>query len=406
MVGRVAIVWPEADHGADGSSGPKGTRSEAILTRMEGDGGLPRGRRVGLRDVARRAGVGVATASRALAGRPTVNAEMRRRVLAAAEELGYQPDILAQALRRGVSRSVGLIADDLSNHLFADIATGAEGALRAQGYSLLVMNSEMDPALDVANVRVLLSRRADALMMAPVLEDDPELVRELEGLRIPFVDVEGDLPPEVPASYVHSDHRVGVAAALGHLIGRGHRRLCVITGPSIFRSARQRRLAVEDVTSGSGPEVRVAAIEAELTTDGGRQAAADLLGSDDPPSAIVVGGWQLLTGVLAGVRERGLRLGHDLSLVASDPPPLASVFDPPLAAITRDADGLGVHAAGLLLERLRQPGVELRQVMLPTEYRPAESVGPPPEVRSRAGSRDGRRRPRRATRPSGTQPRR
>ena len=350
--------------------------------------------------------MGVATASRALAGRPTVNAEMRRRVLAAAEELGYQPDILAQGLRRGVSRSVGLIADDLSNHLFADIATGAEGALRAEGYSLLVMNSEMDPRLDVANVRVLLARRADALMMAPVLEDDPELVRELEGLGIPFVDVEGDLPAAVPASYVHSDHRAGVVAALGDLIERGHRRLCVITGPSVFRSARQRRLAVEDVNAASGPEVRVAAIEAELTTDDGRRAAAGVLDLRDPPSAIIVGGWQLLTGVLASVRERGLRLGHDLSLVASDPPPLAAVFEPPLAAITRDADGLGAHAAGLLLERLRQPGLEPRQVMLPTEYRPAGSVDEPPSVRSRAGSPDGRRRPRRATRPSGTRPRR
>jgi LacI family transcriptional regulator len=96
-----------------------------------------------------------------------------------------------------------------------------------------------------------------------------------------------------------------------------------------------------------------------------------------------VGGWQLLTGVLEVVRDRRLRLGRDLSLVASDPPPLASVFDPPLAAISRDASGLGVTAAELLLARLTAPGLAPERVMLPTTYRPAGSVGSPP----RSGAR-------------------
>jgi LacI family transcriptional regulator len=342
-----------------------------------GDDGTRRERRVGIRDVASRAGVGLATASRVLSGRQSVNAEMRQRVLAAAEELGYQPDMLAQSLRRGATRSMGFIADDLSNHLIADIATGAEGRLRAEGYSLLVMNSEMDPSLDALNVRVLRARRVDALMMAPVEEDDPELIRELLALEGPFVDVEGALPADVPASYVRSDHRAGVAAALRDLIGRGHRTIAMIAGPSAFRSARQRRLAVEDVTSEATDGVRIVAAEVELTHAGGTKAARELLGATDPPTAIVVGGWQLLTGVLEVIRDRGLRLGRELSLVASDPPPLATVFDPPLASITRDAPGLGVSAAELLLGRLRDPSLPPERVTLPTTYRPAGSVGPP-----------------------------
>jgi LacI family transcriptional regulator len=336
-----------------------------------------RDRRVGIRDVASRAGVGLATASRVLSGRPNVNADMRRRVLAAAEELGYQPDMLAQSLRRGATRSAGFVADDLSNHLIADIATGAEGRLRAEGYSLLVMNSEMEPELDALNVRVLRARRVDALMMCPVIEDDARLVRELHAFGAPLVDVEGDLPSEVPASYVHSDHRAGVTMALRDLIGRGHRRIAMIAGPSAFRSARQRRVAAEDIRREARDGVRVVHVEAELTPVGGVAAARPLLGSSEPPTAIVVGGWQLLVGVLEVVRAHGLRLGRDLSLVASDPPPLAAVFDPPLAAITRDAPGLGVTAAELLLARLRDPGLAPEQVMLPTTYRPAASVGPP-----------------------------
>lgn len=162
----------------------------------------PTPKRVVIKDVAERAGVAIATVSRVLSGTTDVRADLRERVLRAAAELDYQPDILAQSLRRGASRSVGFIADDLSNYLIADIATGAESVLRAQGYSLLVMNSERDPALDPANVRVLRARRVDALMMCPVEEDDPGTVAALCGLDIPLCIVEGDQPPAVPASYV------------------------------------------------------------------------------------------------------------------------------------------------------------------------------------------------------------
>ena len=350
--------------------------------------------------------MGLATASRVLSGRPNVNAEMRQRVLAAAEELGYQPDMLAQSLRRGATRSVGFIADDLSNHLIADIAVGAERRLRAEGYSLLVMNSEMDPAVDALNVRVLRARRVDALMMCPVEEDDEDLVRELAALDVPFVDVEGALPGDVPASYVHSDHCGGVATALRDLITRGHRTIALIAGPAAYQSARQRRLAVDDVRLEAPEGVRLVSLEAELTRAGGIEAAQPLLDADDRPTAIVVGGWQLLTGVLEVVRAHDLRLGRDLSLVASDPPPLAAVFDPPLAAITRDAPGLGVKAAELLLARLKEPGLAPEQVMLPTTVPPRRERQIAAGLRPRVGSRGARRRRRRARRPSGSRPRR
>ena len=109
------------------------------------------------------------------AAAPRSRSPTRRKVLAAAEALGYRPDILAQSLRRGATTSAGFIADDLSNHLNIDIATGAEGVLRSQRYSLLVMNSEMDADLDAENIRVLASRRVDALLMTPVTEDDAGL---------------------------------------------------------------------------------------------------------------------------------------------------------------------------------------------------------------------------------------
>ena len=318
-------------------------------------------RRVGIRDVAARAGVGVATVSRVLAGRTEVRAELRERVLAAAAELGYEPDMLAQSLRRGQTRTVGFIADDLAIHLISDIAAGAEGALRAEGYSLLVMNSEMDTGLEALNIRVLRARRVDALMLAPVSEDDPEVVAMLSGLDIPLVVIESDMPKGVPAGFVVSDHRAGVAAALRHLVELGHRRICLLTGPEGLRSARQRHLGLEDVASEVDGTAELFHRAVPLSGERGRDVTASLLADRaTAPTAIVVGSDDMLVGVLEAIEAAGRTVGRDVALVTCDPVPLASVYHPPLAAITRDSFGIGRRAAGMLLRRLADPPVARR----------------------------------------------
>lgn len=367
------------------------------------------GRRIGIRDVAARAGVANATVSRVLSGSAEVRADLRDRVLQAAAELDYQPDILAQSLRRGATRQVGFIADDMSNNLIADIATGAESVLRAHGYSLLVMNSERDPTLDPANLRVLHARRVDALMMCPVEEDDPDTVAALRAVRVPLCVVEGDQPASVPASYVHSDHRGGMATALRYLAGLGHRHISVVTGPLRYRSARQRALGLEDVAGEARPDLVLRHVATELTPAAARKATVAALEVASPPTAIATGGDGSLPGVIAAIDDLGLTLGHDVSLVTSDPGDLGPVFRPPLAAITRDGSRIGATAAALLLERLADPGLGPRTVVLPTEFQARASVGPPPDapdskrtpVRSPAGSPGGPRHPRPATPRSG-----
>ncbi|MET0773114.1 MAG: LacI family DNA-binding transcriptional regulator [Candidatus Limnocylindrales bacterium] len=369
-------------------------------------------RRVGIKDVAARAGVANATVSRVLSGSADVRADLRERVLRAAAELDYQPDILAQSLRRGATRQVGFIADDLSNHLIADIATGAESVLRAHGYSLLVMNSERDPTLDPANLRVLHARRVDALMMCPVEEDDPDTVAALRAINVPLCVIEGDLPPSVPASYVHSDHRDGMAHALRHLVGLGHRRIAVVAGPVRYRSARQRALGLEDVAGERRRGLVLHHVETELTPQAARASTRAALDVPGPPTAIATGGDGSLPGVIAAIDDLGLAIGEDISLVTSDPGDLGPVFRPPLAAITRDGALIGATAAELLLERIVDPRTGARTVILPTVFEPRASVGRVPArrgagpVRSPAGTPGALPRPRPATPRSGTTPRR
>ncbi len=344
---------------------------------MEPSGGDQRSRRVGIRDVAERAGVGISTVSRVLAGRTNVRPELRERVIAAAGELGYQPDVLAQSLRRGKTRSVGFIADDLSNHLIADIATGAESILRAHGYSLLVMNSELDPELDAENIAVLRSRRVDALMMCPVEEAHAATVEALTSLEIPLCIVEGDQPATVPASYVLSDHRDGIRRAVRHLVSLGHRRIVLLTGPDRYRSARERAAGLADVAA-ADPSLALERVAIELSTEDGERTASALLARPAPPTAFVVGGARLLVGVLRALETAGREPGKDVAIVTADAHPIASVFRPPLATVMRDPAAVGRAAAEILLRHIADPAAPPETIVLGTSYVPRASASPAP----------------------------
>ena len=125
-----------------------------------------RRRRASMREVAELAHVAISSVSRVLSGHPDVSADMRERVLEAVRHLEYEPDFLAQSLRRGATLSVGWVIGDISNPLMAAITSGAESVLRAAGYSMLLMNSENDPDLDAAHIRFFQTRRVDGAQAA------------------------------------------------------------------------------------------------------------------------------------------------------------------------------------------------------------------------------------------------
>jgi len=140
-----------------------------------------------LREVADRAGVAMSSVSRVLSDHPDVSASMRQRVMSAVEDLGYEPDLLAQSLRRRETRSVGFVVGDISNQLFGEIVMGAETALREAGYSMLLTNSLGDPRLEAAHIALLTQRRVDGLVISAIDEAHPALLGKLRELEIPVV---------------------------------------------------------------------------------------------------------------------------------------------------------------------------------------------------------------------------
>jgi LacI family transcriptional regulator len=328
-----------------------------------------------MQEVAAAVGTSLSSVSRVLSGHPDVSPAMRRRVMAAVKELNYEPDFLAQSLRRGATRSVGFVIGDISNPLMADITAGAESVLRSADYSMVLMNSESRPDLDAGHVRFLLARRVDGLILSLAAEHDPDTTDQLVRGRVPVVAIDRDMPPKLGASVVLSDHASGMTDAVNHLIDLGHRRIALISGSLDIRPGRERVEAVRRTMAARG-------VGDGLVTDGGgveanrgQSETSRILRLAAPPTAIIVGGNQLLAGTLRAIRGSGLRIGRDVSLITCDEIPLVEFYEPPIATVSRDNEAIGRTAAQLLLERLA--GTPARKVVLPTRFVARDSCAPP-----------------------------
>ena len=331
--------------------------------------------RASMREVATLAGVAMSSVSRVLSGHPDVSPDMRARVLATVEELGYEPDFLAQSLRRGATLSVGFVVGDISNPLFASLISGAESVLRAAGYSMLVMNSENDPALDAAHIGFFEGRRVDGMILSLASERKHATLDALAQLERPVVVIDRDLPARLGASAVLSDHRAGMTAAIDHLVDLGHRRIGLVAGPAEIRPGRERVAEFRGALARRALVERGIVVTGPFSAEHGEEATETVLADDDPPTALIAGGNQILVGCLRALARHRMAVGRDVSLVTCDEVPLTEFHEPPIAAIARDSAALGGTAAELLMRRISRSS-EPETVVLPTIFIPRASCAP------------------------------
>ncbi len=192
--------------------------------------------------------------------------------------------------------------------------------------------------------------------------------------------IDRDLPPRVRASAVLSDHRRGMKAGVGHLLDLGHRRIGFVAGPAV-RPSRERQAALAAVYDERDLPPTYTVLGHSFDSRHGAEVTREMLDGPDPPTALIIGGNQLLSGVLGELGRRQLALGRQISLISCDSVPLSELFQPPIAVVKRDTNEIGCVAASLLLERLvGGPEVRPRDVLLPTEFVPRASCGPAPSA--------------------------
>ena len=305
-------------------------------------------------DVAARAGVSTATVSRALNGKSTVDPELAARVLAAAEELGYQPNGPARNLRRQAAAVLALIISDVENPFFTAIARGVEDVAHAQGYSVVLCNSDESEEKERRYVDVAIQERVAGVVISPTSATTNVDLLTRRGT--PIVAVDRPLPDQ-QSDLVLVDTRLAARHATEHLISEGYTRIGCITGPAGVRTADDRLAGYRDALRaakhrGSPRLVR----RTEYKSAGANKAAHDLLGQPEPPDALLVANSAMAIGVLAALQEHGLRPGKDVGVVAFDDVPWAALVDPPLTVVAQPAYDIGTVAARLLLARINDTG--------------------------------------------------
>lgn len=324
-----------------------------------------------IKDVADRAGVALSSVSRVLNGHPAVSESLRQRVLSAVAELDYQPDYTATSLRRGSTMTVAFLVRDIASPLFADMVKETEAVLGQHGYSVLLVNSDGDPAREAANIQMLSRRRVDGLIVSLTSERDRDTITALRSFRPPIVLIDRTIA-DLQASSVVSDHYSGVAAATRHLIDGGHERIALITGPHDVLASRERLRGYKAGLRLGGLKfderlVRMSRYDESFAT----QQATELLELDPPVSAIIAGGAMLSYGVLEGIRASGRALGQDVAMVACDAWRSPELFDPMPTVVERDAREIGRTGAELLLEAITSG--TFRSVELPTTLVPGRT---------------------------------
>lgn len=339
-------------------------------------GGLPIAT---LRDVASRVGVSMATVSRALSGHPHVDEELRGRVVRAARDLGYRPNVLARSLRLQSTRTIGLIIPDIRNDFFAESASVLQHALEERGFRLMLCISGNDPTTDRSYVRTLVEHRVDGIVHVP---SAPIGNRELEagGRAIPAVELLRHTPG-APFDAIVADDREGAAALTTHLLALGHRRVAMITGPDDVSTTRYRVDGFRDAIA-RFPEAVGAVHHGPWTAAFGAEATRRILAADSPPTAIFSSGSPPTAGVLGALRDAGVAVPAQISVVAYEDPEWYSLAVPPLTCYALPLREMGRVAAETIVARVQEPGERRPPTLVRFSGRLVErgSAGPPPEA--------------------------
>ncbi|GAA4816914.1 LacI family DNA-binding transcriptional regulator [Streptomyces ziwulingensis] len=337
-------------------------------------------------DVARRAGVSVATVSHVLNDTRPVLPHTRQAVLDAIEELGYSRNALARSLVTSRTRTLGLAVSAISNPYFTEILQGVEAAAVKRGYGLLIADPHDDPEHERAVVQLLHERRVDGVIVAPSAAPHA-LLAYLRRHRVPtvFLDRVVDVPPDAAWLFdqVSADSTGPTSRLVAHLAELGHRRIGLVAGRAGFSTTRERVAGYRDGLTAAGLpyDARLLA-HGDSESAGAARATAGLLSLAEPPTALVTANNAMTIGALRALRDRGLSVPGDLALCCFDDFDWADLFTPRLTAVAQPGRELGGHAVRVLLERLADPGLPARNVRLHCTFAHRTSCGCPDPSRT------------------------
>ncbi|SDM43597.1 LacI family DNA-binding transcriptional regulator [Ensifer sp. YR511] len=331
-----------------------------------------------IKDIAERAGVSVATVSRALSGSSLVTDETRQRINALARELNYRPNVSARNLRTRRSMSVLLVVRDVGNPFYLEILKGVEATAREAGYAVLMGNTENDPDREVEYFNMLRDGHADGMILMTGKLPPPEPGESADLSHLPVVIalemIEGSGFP-----HVQIDNVAAAEAAVDHLIALGHRRIAHIAGPLPEVMALHRRDGYRAAMKAAGLAVPEGyEVRGDYLLESGEACASDLFALPEPPTAIFAANDEMAYGAIHALRRLGRDVPGDVSVVGFDDLYLSKAFYPPLTTVSQPRADIGRTAMSQLLNVLSDGDVAAEPaIVLPTTLNIRGSTAPP-----------------------------
>ena len=323
-------------------------------------------------DVAKLAGVSISTVSHVLNRTRPVAPDTARLVHDAVAACGYVPEKAARQQHEGFG-TIGLAMSAISNPYFGDVVHGLDRRAAKEGYSLLLAETHDDPDAELRAVGELLRRKVSAIVLAPSGNAERTL-RYVRQANVPVTVLDRFVGQEV--DQIGVENVESTAQLVDHLTEVGHPRLAMISGRPGLTTTEERingyRLGLER----NGLHVREEYIVSGDSQAGGAQKAiGELLGRNEPPTALVVGNNRMTIGTMRGLREAGLRIPQDMALVAFDDFEWSDLFHPRLTAIAQPTLMLGEQAFELSMSRIANPGLAPRRVLIQPTFQHRESCG-------------------------------
>jgi LacI family transcriptional regulator len=328
-----------------------------------------------IRDVAKRAGVSPITVSRVINNDNYVRAETRQKVEQAIAELDYIPNALGPSLRSKRTSTLALVISDITNPFWTTVCRGVEDTANQHGYHIIIGNTDELPEKQEEYLQFLLKKQVDGFLLVPAS------LRSLDTLRkrkVPFVVLDRRIP-DVAVDTVRGDSEGGAYALIQHLLELGHERIVVISGPEDVSTAADRvdgyRRALKEAGLGAAQQV----YWGQYDQESGYRFTQQALQANPRPTAIFATNNFVAIGAMRALREAGLNVPADISVVAFDDLPPALTIDPFFTVAAQPAYEMARQATERLLARLGDtPPEGVQEVVLPTEIIVRKSSGKPP----------------------------
>lgn len=342
---------------------------------------------VTIKDVARAAQVSVATVSRTLNGHGNVAEEVRRRVLAVAQDLRYTPHAAARSLSSRRTHTLGVVLPDLHGEFFSELVRGVDQVAREHRLHLLVSSYHGRPEEQAAALRAMRGRVDGLLVMSPYVAAQAPIVDELDAaMPIVLINTQNAMPGLLSLSV---DNYGGARAMVEHLVGCGHRRIAFIAGPEDNFDAHERLRGYREALARLLPDAQEWVLPGQFDEASGHRAGQALLAAQTRPDAVFAANDMMALGCLFSFVQAGLKVPDDIAVAGFDDIPLARYVHPTLTTMRVNIAELGARAARLLLTQLGPEAAAQEQQPSMDEPRQTEPLRPELIVRESGVRRGG-----------------